>query len=318
VTEADVKLPVGVLCLNPAVDMTYEIDRLIADQKVHATSARYDPGGNGINVGRALKRLDMPAATFCLVAGQIGRFLRGLLVDALDDPRYLEVAGETRINGAVLERGASAQYEVSGIGPAVGKPVLAQLADRFTNYVGGGWAVLTGSLQPSIPETVYRDIAEQVAARGGRVIVDAHDRLLEEALKAKPYLIKPNRFELATLLGRPLPDLATVAREAAALHSQGVANVCVSLGPEGAILVNAQGAFHAVPPGVEVNSSVGAGDSMVAGLTAALVRGLPPEQALLDAVACSVGTVLQPGTELFDPAGLDRLRKRVVVRRLET
>ncbi len=314
--EADVEESVGVLSLNPAVDMTYEIDRLIADEKVHAASARYDPGGNGINVGRALKRLGVPAATFCLLAGQIGRFLRGLLSDALDNPRYFEVAGETRINGAVLERGSGSQYEVSGIGPAVGEQDLAALADSFTDHVDGGWAVLTGSLQPSIPETVYRDIAVRVAAQGGRVIVDAHDRLLEEALKAKPYLIKPNRFELATLLGRSLPDLPAVVREAGELHRQGVENVCVSLGPEGAILVNGKGAFHAIPPAVEVNSSVGAGDSMVAGLTAALVRGMPPERALLDAVACSVGTVLQPGTELFDPVDLDRLRKRVVVRRL--
>lgn len=307
---------VAVLCLNPAVDMTYEIDRLIANEKVHAKSSRFDPGGNGINVGRALKRLKLPAATFCVVAGEIGRLLQRMLVTGLDDPRYIEVAGETRINGTVLERQPEAQYEVSGIGPEILTDQLAALTDRFVDAVGTGWALLTGSLQPSIPIGIYGDIARRVRARGGRVIVDAHDEMLRQAIQAEPFLIKPNRFELENLLGRTLPGLDAVAEEARAIQAAGVDNVCVSLGEEGALLVNGSGAYHGRPPRVAANSTVGAGDSMVAGLTAALVRGESPEVALRDAIACSVGTVMQPGTQLFAVEDLERLRERVTVRRL--
>lgn len=307
---------VAVLCLNPAVDMTYEIDRLIANEKVHAKTSRYDPGGNGINVGRAFRRLHLPAVTFCVVAGEIGQLLRRMLATELDDPRYIEVPGETRINGTVLERRPDAQYEVSGIGPAVPSDQLAALTGQFVERVGSGWALLTGSLQPSIPIDLYADIAGRVRAQGGRAVVDAHDEMLRLAIRAKPFLIKPNRFELENLLGKKLPSLKAVAEEARAIQSKGVENVCVSLGEEGALLVSGSGAYHARPPQVVVNSSVGAGDSMVAGLTAALVRGEASEDALRDAVACSVGTVMQPGTALFVEDELERLRERVVVRRL--
>lgn len=305
--------PVAVLSLNPAVDMTYEIDRLIANEKVHARSVRYDPGGNGINVGRALKRLNLRATTFCVVAGEIGRFLRGMLADDLDEPRYSEVPGETRINGTVLSRDLDAQYEVSGIGPEIDGSTLERLVEAFVDQVGDGWAILTGSLQPSIADSVYGDITRRIGRRGGRVVVDAHDSLLRKAVSAHPFLIKPNRFELEQLLGLPLPGLDDVVKQARELQRSGIEYVCVSLGAEGAVLAGPEDVLYARPPEVIVNSSVGAGDSMVAGLTAALVRGSPLRQALGEAVACSVGTVLQPGTELFSTTDLDWLGQQVQV-----
>lgn len=127
--DAFTKLPVAVLSLNPAVDITYEIPQLIADQKVHALQSRYDPGGNGINVGRGLKRLGVQACTFCVIAGEIGRFLRHQLDAQLDQVSYLTVGGETRINGTILESITGAQFEVSGVGPKVSTTQWEQLLD---------------------------------------------------------------------------------------------------------------------------------------------------------------------------------------------
>lgn len=303
--------PVAVLSLNPAVDMTYEIDRLIANEKVHARSVRYDPGGNGINVGRALKRLNLQAATFCVIAGEIGGFLRGMLADDLDEPRFFEVPGETRINGTVLSRGLDAQYEVSGLGPEIDGSTLERLVEAFVEYVADGCAVLTGSLQPSIPDGIYADITRRIHKQGGRVVVDAHDALLRKAVAAQPFLIKPNRFELEQLVGQSLPRIEDVVNQARQLQQSGVAYVCVSMGEDGAVLVSDSEALYARPPEVIVNSSVGAGDSMVAGLAGALLRHRGTEQALREAVACSVGTVLQPGTELFSPSDLEWLVQKV-------
>ncbi len=98
-------LPIGVLSLNPAVDMTYEIPRLLEDQKAHAVATRFDPGGNGINVGRALKRLNTPAQSYCVAGGEIGQLLQRLLRDQLDWVDCEEVAGETRINGTFIDAG---------------------------------------------------------------------------------------------------------------------------------------------------------------------------------------------------------------------
>ncbi|MGE0106345.1 MAG: 1-phosphofructokinase family hexose kinase, partial [Thiomonas sp.] len=133
---------------------------------------------------------------------------------------------------------------------------------------------------------------------------------LAQAVAARPFLIKPNRFELEQLVGRPLPTRDEVIREARVLHAQGVEWVCVSLGGEGAVLVGAE-TYIGHAPEVAVVSTVGAGDSMVGGLVAALSRHATPADALRLALACGSGTSQQPGTELFDPAALPGLQAQV-------
>jgi 6-phosphofructokinase 2 len=312
-TDALARLPVSVLCINPAVDITYQIPRLISGEKVHASACRYDPGGNGINVGRGLKRLGVEACTFCVVAGEIGTFLRHQLDAQLDQAVYLETEGETRINGTVLESVTGTQFEVSGVGPAVEAAQWQSLLERFVSHCAGGLGVLTGSLQRSLPRHLYAEGVRRVHTAGGRAVVDASDDLLRHTIDAQPFLVKPNRFELEQLVGRALADRRDIVREARRLQERGVTWVCVSLGAEGALLVTPSAVLEAQPPPVVVNSSVGAGDSMVAGITALLAQGASARDALREGAACSAATVMQPGTELFDENTLDRLRAEVRV-----
>jgi len=311
--DASTQLPVSVLSLNPAVDITYQIPQLISDQKVHASDSRYDPGGNGINVGRSLKRIGVQACTFCVVAGEIGRFLRHQLDAQLDQASYLEVEGETRINGTILESVTGAQFEVSGIGPDVSTAEWQHLLDRFVTHCGKGLGVITGSLQKSLPQDLYADAVRRVNAAGGRAVVDSHDELLQHAIGAQPFLIKPNRFELETLVGRPLQNQRDIVREARQLQARGVQWVCVSLGAEGALLVTPSRVLKAETPSVPVISTVGAGDSMVAGMVALLAQSASDQDALREGIACSAATVMQPGTELFEKKTVDRLRGEVRV-----
>ncbi|MFN3919878.1 MAG: 1-phosphofructokinase family hexose kinase [Methylohalobius sp.] len=309
-------MPVATLTLNPAVDVTYEIGKLICNQKVRAKTSRFDPGGNGINVGRALKRLGIAASNFCVLAGETGAFLERLLARHLDDPVYVWVEGETRINATILEQETGAQYEVTGQGPYLPKAVLEGLGERFVGQVGSGYGVVTGSVPPGVAEDAYAAFIRQIQSQGGRAVLDAHGGLLKEGVAAGPFLVKPNRYELEQLSGRPLPDLPSVLSEAEKILAQGVAYVCVSLGKDGALLVGREARFLAAPPQVNVLSSVGAGDSLVAGLVAGFVRGLELPEVLRLAVAVSVGTVRQPGTELFLPEELPQLLEQVQVRRL--
>ncbi|WP_297794900.1 1-phosphofructokinase family hexose kinase [uncultured Marinobacter sp.] len=311
------KLPVAVLSLNPAVDITYEIPQLIADQKVRALKSRYDPGGNGINVGRGLKRLGVQACTFCVIAGEIGRFLRHQLDAQLDQVSYLTVDGETRINGTILESVTGAQFEVSGVGPTVSTTQWEQLLDRFVIHCGDGLGIITGSLQQSLPTDLYAEAVRRVRAAGGRAMVDSHDELLRNAIDAQPFLIKPNRFELENLVGQSLNEHQDIVREARRLHELGVTWVCVSLGAEGALLVTSSSVLKGEALRVPVASSVGAGDSMLAGMAALLAQGASPEDVLREGIACSAATVMKPGTELFDKEMVDRLRGEVKVTRLD-
>ena len=314
---SDVALPIGVLTLSPAVDITYEISRLVANEKVHALSNRLDPGGNGLNVGRALKRLDTASHGYCVTAGNVGHLLQRLLAGQLDNVDYEDVAGETRINATAIEHTQQVQYEVCAIGPAIPPSQLDALLQRFVTHSIKGFGVLTGSLPQGISSRLYADVARRIRDGGGRAVVDAHDEALRYAIDARPFLIKPNRCELEALVGQSLTSLEAVATEARRLHRSGIDYVCISMGSDGALLVGPDNSYHATAPAVEVRSYIGAGDTMVAALLAAFARGAEAQEALRLAVACATGTVVQPGTELFSASDVDGYLKGVTVRSLD-
>ncbi|MDY0329983.1 MAG: 1-phosphofructokinase family hexose kinase [Thiomonas sp.] len=307
--------PIVTLTLNPCVDVSYDIPQLIEDQKVHAIATRLDPGGNGINVARALKRLRAPAWACATVAGEIGLLFERLIRGQIDHPHLVRIDGETRINTTLQQRQPRAQFEVSAAGPVIDEPTLDRISAEVLALTGRGYAVLTGSRSPGVPTSYYAELCTALRAQGARPVVDARGEALAQAVAARPYLIKPNRFELEQLLGRPLPTRDDVLRAAATLHAQGVDWVCVSMGGEGAVLVGAE-TYIGQAPQVQVVSTVGAGDSMVGGLVAALSRGETPAEALRLALACGSGTSEQPGTELFDPLRLAELKGRTVVQRI--
>ncbi len=309
--------PIATLTLNPAVDVSYEVPRLVPDQKSHATATRTDPGGNGINVGRALRVLGVPASNFCIMAGNAGTLLEKLLEDQLDHVDCERVEGETRINATILEAASEAQYEVTGIGPFVPSEVLSRVLGRFLGRVEGGFGVLSGSVPPGVPTDIYGEMVRRVREIGGRAVVDAHGILLRQSLVQRPFLIKPNQYELSLLLEKEVPRIEDVAEEARLLARQGIDYVCVSLGAEGALLAGPEGTLMAKPPPVVVKCTVGAGDSMVAGLIAAFSRGERPEDALRLAVACGSGTAAQPGTAIFTASQLKELFDRTEVSALK-
>ncbi len=313
---------ISILSLNPAVDMTYEIPRLLKNQKAHATSMRYDPGGNGINVGRALKKLKIMAHNYCVTAGEMGKLLQHLLSEQLDVVDYEMVQGETRVNNTIIELSSvsntsNTQYEVSGIGPNIPLKQLKKLSARFLNFSQDGIGVITGSLQQSIPTTLYADLVDRMNEKGGKAIVDTHGEILKFAIKARPYLIKPNLHELEVLLNKSLTNIELIAHEARRLQCSGIEWVCVSLGETGAILTDTENSYYAQAPDVDVLCSVGAGDSMVAALVASLARQQRADEALRFSVACATATVIRPGTALFLKADMNAFYEQISVQKLD-
>jgi len=190
------------------------------------------------------------------------------------------------------------------------------LLDQFETHCSEGLGVITGSLQQGLPKDLYAEAVRRVRASGGRAVVDSHNELLLHAIKAQPFLIKPNRFELEALVGQPLTNQQDIVREARQLQERGVTWVCVSMGAEGALLVTSSSVLKGEAPSVPVISTVGAGDSMVAGMAGLLAQGAADRDALREGIACSAATVMQPGTELFDKETVDRLRGEVRVTQL--
>lgn len=303
--------PIVTLTLNPCVDVSYDIPHLIEDQKVHASANRYDPGGNGINVARAFKRLHVRAHACCIIAGEIGDLLERLVAHELDHPHCLRIEGETRINVTLLQQQPRAQFEVSGLGPPVSGLALQEVVNEIINLAGDGYVVLTGSLPPGVPQDIYATLTRQLHLQGARTVVDAQAAALTLAIDEYPFLVKPNLYELEQLVGHPLSSLEEITREACALQARGIDYVCVSLGGDGALLVDGQHTYHAHAPTVEAHSTVGAGDSMLAGLITALARGEGPAEALRLGLACGSGTASRPGTELFEYNQAQELLGRV-------
>jgi 6-phosphofructokinase 2 len=308
--------PIVTLTLNPTVDVSYRIRKLVTDQKAHASETRYDPGGNGVNIARGLVSLGVHAHTCLITGGEIGALLTRLLANHAGYLHTVHVEGETRINCTLLQDDPPLQYEVDGVGPAVTEETMSDISDVFLQYAGNGIGILTGSIPPGVHSDVYAKLTRKLREQNARAVVDAQSKLLQAALPEHPYLIKPNRYELELLCGRKLPSVADVAREARILHREGVEHVCVSLGGEGALLVDDSGTYYAPSPHVNVISTVGAGDSMVAGLIFALTQGEDSVQVLRFGIACGSTTAATPGTRIFTESEATDLVSQISVEKL--
>lgn len=309
--------PIVSLSLNPAIDLTYQITVLKHEHKSRATKTRLDPGGTGINVGRALAKLNNNSSTCSVIAGKMGEFLELMLKNELSNLYTLQVEGETRINTTVLQRTPQHQYEINAAGPTLTADQLNKISQQFLKCCGQGIGILTGSLPPGIDDDTYSDINLKLINQGARAIIDAPVSVLKKTLSSKPFLIKPNLDELQTLTNKSLTTLEQIAVEARRIVQQGTTYVCVSLGEQGALLSGPDNSYYCPPPAITINSTVGAGDSMVAGLAHVFAQNNSPEQALKFAVACGAGTAMQPGTQLFLAEQIDSLSKNISVKILD-
>lgn len=297
---------VSVLALNPSVDISYEIPQLIEYQKVRARQTWYHPGGNGINVARALIELGVPTSCCSIIAGESGDLLMTLLGDSLGDRhKPFRVDGETRLNTTIVQQSPPGQYEITSVGPEVPPDALASACDCFVNVADKGIAVLSGLLPPGAPENTYRELIERINQKGGRAVVDAHGEPLQQALQAKPWLLRLNHYVLETTMKRRMDTKEQVAEVARTIQQQGVEYVCVSLGDKGAVLIDADNSYHCEAPKIHKQSTVGCGDALVAGLIATALRQQTPQQMLRFGVICGSATASHPGTELFRKDELD-------------
>lgn len=309
--------PIVSLSLNPAIDLTYEINDLEHDKKTRATSSHYDPGGTGINVGRALEKLKANSFTCCITAGKMGEFLHSMLNQELNNVTTLQVEGETRINTTLIQQKPQYQYEINAVGPSINSEQLDKIISQFLSLCQQGIGVLTGSLPPGILDSTYQEINLALQKQGGRCIIDAPVNVLTKALLSKPFLIKPNQHELELLTDKKLNSIEQVANEARTLVEQGTQYVCVSLAEKGALLTGADNSYYCNSPKIKVHSTVGAGDSIVAGLAYAFTQNYNPELALKFAVACGAGTAMQAGTQLFNPNDLENLAEQITIKTLD-
>lgn len=287
---------------NPSLDRTLQIEALHRGEVVRATSVRVDPGGKGINVALALTRTGHPARAVVPVGGREGEQLAAAIQDTGIELVRVPIAETVRTNITLAEPDGTIT-KINDPGPAL-TPTEANALTSTTVAAldGASWVAGCGSLPPGAPTQLYAELVAQGHGAGALVAIDASDAALAAAVEAGPDLIKPNVHELAELTGRALTSIGEVVEAAQQLQSAGISCVVVSLGGDGAVMVDAQGAWQATTEPVAVRSTVGAGDALVAGLLAA--GGTGPD-ALRSGVAYGTAAAQLPGTQFPVP---DQLR----------
>ncbi len=299
--------------VNPALDVSMAIDRLVPDVKMRARDGQREAGGGGVNVARVLQRLDVPATALVVAGGPIGTELIARMgAEGLDISSFT-IPDTTRESVAVTETTTNRQYRLSVDGPPIHD---ADGLHRFVVDVArtAGIVVLSGNIAPGLPDDFYARIIADLDP-GTTTIVDTHGPPLAAVTANTATLVKPSQRELAELVGWEPATALDIERAADEVLAQGsVRAVVASRGPSGALLaVRDKGAAWFRPPPVRPVSTVGAGDSMVAGIAASLFRGSSLEDAVRHGVAAGTATVLTPGTELCERADVERFIDQVTV-----
>jgi 1-phosphofructokinase len=283
---------------NPSVDRTIAIDSLRRGEVQRATSSRLDPGGKGVNVSRALAAHGHPTVAVLPSGGADGARLADLLAPFGVATVTVPIAQDTRSNVTLVEPDGTTT-KINEPGPALNQDEAATMQERVVTLAQRGvWTVLCGSLPRGVDGDFFRQLTERLHARGARVALDTSGPPLAAAMPANPELIKPNAEELAELVGRPLPTLGDVVQAAQDLLAGGAGSVLVSLGGDGALLVEPGGVYHARAPKVDVLSTVGAGDATLAGF---LAGGASGPEALRLAVSFGTAAVTLAGSVMPTP-----------------
>lgn len=308
-------IDVVTVTLNPAIDQTISVPNFTAGEVNRVTQSQSDPGGKGVNVASFLTDDGFTVA----VTGFLGRQNDGLFREFFERKgivdRFVRIAGQTRTGIKIVDPVNQRTTDINFSGQS-GTPedvqTLFQILEELATVCD--WFVLSGSIPANTPVTIYRDLIQMLRGRHKHVVLDTSGGALREALVAGPYLIKPNIDELRELTGAPLDTQAAIVAAAQQLSRRhDIQCLVVSMGKQGAIFVEGDEVVLAVPPAVEVKSTVGAGDAMVAGTVSGKLRGYGLADCARRATAFSVDTIAHVGSELSSREAIEVLTHQVTV-----
>jgi 1-phosphofructokinase len=280
--------------LNPSIDYVVHIDKLISGVTNRTSSEEYYFGGKGINVSHVLAELDLDNTALGFVAGFTGEAIeKGTSHPRIKTDFIHLKEGVSRINVKIK---SDEETEINGQGPHIDDEALEAFMKKTDGISDGDTLILSGSIPKTMPDDVYERILERLKDRNVRIVVDATKKLLVNALKYRPFLIKPNRQEISELFGVKVEDEETTLFYARRLQEMGAKNVLVSLGGDGAMLLDETGRVHkAAAAKGRVLNTVGSGDSMVAGFVAGCMLKNDYAYALRLGTACGGATAFLPG-----------------------
>jgi 6-phosphofructokinase 2 len=295
------------ITMNPALDKSTTVDKLAPEKKMRCAQMITEAGGGGINVSKAIKKLEGESIAIFPSGGMNGKKIEEYLSAQGINFRTIPIKSETRENIVVGETETNAQFRFVLPGATL-KEEDAKACIQLLEEIKPSYIVASGSLPPGLTGQFFSDLAKLSKKMNARYIIDTSGEPLQMAAKEGVYLLKPNLGELSALVGKEQLELNEVDDAAIDIIRKGSCEVIVvSLGPSGAILATKDFCEHIPSPTVKKQSTVGAGDSMVAGMVYMLSQGKSLREVARFGVACGTAATMNPGTQLFKKEDVYRL-----------
>ncbi|MFI5129723.1 MAG: 1-phosphofructokinase family hexose kinase [Chitinophagales bacterium] len=300
------------LTFSPCIDKTTTVTELIPEKKLKCAGPILDPGGGGINVARAIRKLGGNAIAVYPAGGYTGKAFKRLLKAEKVNSIVIESKNETRENIIVFEEKSGKQFRFGMPGTKLLKKEWQKCLLMIKQKKNIQFIVASGSLPPGVPANIYAQLAVIAKKKNAKLVVDTSGEALKHAAHEGVYLLKPNLAELSFLVGKKHLNERDIAAAANKIISREHCEVLViSMGNKGAMLFTKDIFAKVIPPPVKIKSTVGAGDSMVAGIVYALSKGKDLKTSLQYGVASGTAATLHPGTELCSKEATDKLFKKI-------
>ena len=303
--------------MNPAIDKTVEVSRLLPGGLNRILKVEYDAGGKGINVSKTIRELGGESIATGFLGGNAGKTIENVLNERNIQNDFIWVDGETRTNTKVFEENGEVT-ELNEPGPIIGEEQMKKLMNKLEEYADeNALFILAGSIPNGVDKHIYAKIIRLVHTNGAKVLLDADGELFRNSLAAGPDMIKPNRVELEEYAGIDYrasdEEILQMARD---LLAKGMKTVAVSMGKSGAMIVREGFEVRCPALSVKAHSTVGAGDAMVAALAYSWDQNLDDEETVRLCMAASAGAVTTIGTKPPTKELVDELKKQVILERI--
>jgi 6-phosphofructokinase 2 len=299
---------------SPALIRTVDVEEIIYDDVNEIIEEKNTAGGKGIDISRVIKELGGQSVALGFIGGYNGLELEGRLINEGILCDFTRINDEIRSHVIIYQRKKNLQTLLSTNGPEIKSFEVSALYNKVRELPGDSYVVLGGSTPRGMSDNFFAQLITTLKEKGVKVVLDADGEALARGVNAGPFLIKPNIHEFGRLVGKNIADIEEVIEEAKPYLGL-VEYIIVSAGARGVVGVSKDGCYHITPPKVKVRSSIGAGDSLVAGIVFVLSMGRSFEESLTLGVACGTASTLNPGNQLCMKEDIDVIKKDIIIKK---
>jgi 6-phosphofructokinase 2 len=297
------------ITLNPAIDKSTSAPFILPEKKIRCSSPKFEPGGGGVNVSRVLHKMGYLSTAMFLAGKHTGEFFTKLVESEGIETLVIPIEGFTRENLIVHDTSNDSQYRFGMPGPTVQEHEWRACLNELKKAKDYAYIVISGSNPAGVPSAFYSEAADIVKEKKSKLVLDTSGDALRHALDEGVFLAKPNLGELSNLVGAQELDANNVLEAARELIAGGKCEMLViSMGAGGAMLVTANEYYHEPAPPIKIKSTVGAGDSMVAGIIIAMQKKLSLRDVLRYGIAAGTAATMNAGTGLCTRENIEKIR----------